>query len=141
MTERKRHEHAAWIAALVLGGGIVAEGMRLVLLRPWRGYAFGISLFVSAVLALTWSGVLTTLLLRRRFRGAATTAWIATFLAPITMLAHAAATRVGGNGLGLLYVPAALVLVVALKRVFDRGEIVALEERGPDGEHLRRSSS
>lgn len=44
------------------------------------------------------------------------------------------------DGAGLLYVPAALFLVVALKRVFDRGETGALDVKSPGGKIVPRSS-
>jgi hypothetical protein len=131
MVERTRHEHAAWIGALILGAGVVAEGLRVVLRRPWPGFEPRFVLVVSAVLALTWGCCLVAVLWRRRFRWSATAAWFAVFLGPILMLGHGAITRVGGSVLGLLYVPAALVLVIALKRVFDRGEIARLPDSNP----------
>lgn len=131
MTEQARHEHAAWISGFVLTGGIVVEGTRLALVLPWPGFAPALSLFVSGALSVLWACSLVLLLLRKRFHATAIASFTTTFVAPFSMLAHAAATRVGGSSLGLLYVPAAFVLVVALKRVFDRGEKAALDAKTP----------
>lgn len=126
MTERMRHDVAAASAAFILGASILFEGARLVLDEPWRGFEPEASSTVSALLIVLWSATLAALLLRRRLRWSAAAAWFATFVCPIAMVAHAGATRAGGEAWGLLYLPAALALAVSLKRCFDHGELSAL---------------
>lgn len=127
MADKNRHDHAALGAVVILGAGILAEGARLVLVRPWPGFEPGTALAASAVLVAVWVTSLVAVLLRRRFHASATAAWFATFVAPITMLAHAAVTRVAGNWWGLAYIPAAIAVSILLKRCFDRGELTRLD--------------
>lgn len=131
--ERTRHDAHAWGAMVVLGAGIIAEGTRVLGSRPWPGFRPIWSHAASAVLALLWSAAIVSLLLRHRERLFARVSWFLAILAPISMLAHASVTRLGGSTVGLLYYVGAALLVFTLKRTFDRGA----RHRLPDGNEER----
>jgi hypothetical protein len=116
MNERSHHWGYVGGALAILGGGVVAEAVRLV--APWPGFVAVASRVVSVLLIVLWAS--TALLLpRRNQRGAlATSARLLAVAAPFAMLAHASVTRVGGSRLGLLYAVGAAALTVLLVQLF-----------------------
>lgn len=103
---------------MLLGAAIVAEGARFVLQRPWPRVSARAAYLDSGVLLAIWCATLALVLLRKRLRWSAGTAWIATATAPLAMLLQGIVTRVAGDNWGLLYVPAAVALAVALESAF-----------------------
>jgi hypothetical protein len=110
---RKKYRRAA-VAILV--AGVLAEGARLI--APWPGFSPGASRVVSTFLIVLWATAAIAVVARGRRRSMASVAWAIALSAPLSMLVHAAVTRVGGSWLGLPYMAAAAVLGLLLKRSF-----------------------
>ncbi len=134
-TDHKRgHETRTYVmlAVVVLLLSALTEAARLFL--PWPGITATHSRVTSALLIMLWGGTATALLLRRKSSALASCAWIGGMMSVLTLVVHALMIRTMGTSiLGLLYIPDALVLGFALKRVFDGGELRRLQRDGENG--------
>ena len=128
-----RHDRYAILAAGLLGIGVLFELFRLLPGHTWPGYAPILSRSVSASLIAVFGVTAVSAIFRRRHRVFASLAWTLGVLTPVFMVAHAAITRVGGSGLGLLYVLLAAATGFAMKRTLDRGESTRLPTTRPGG--------
>lgn len=132
MTDRKEQNLYRVPAVAILGGGVVAEALRLA--RPWPGFSPDASRTVSVFLIALWVCAAFAIFGRERVRPLANTAWAITTAAACGMFVHGAVTRVGGSWIGLCYLPAALLLGFFLKRTFV-GKWPPLVERREPIEH------
>ena len=128
-----RHGRYAYAAAILLGVGALHEAFRLVPGQTWPGFAPGVSRAASLGLILLWTATAVAILLRYRHRVFASAAFTLSVLSPLFMVSHGAITRVGGSLVGLLYLPLAALLGLALKRMLDRGERLRLPTEYPGG--------
>jgi hypothetical protein len=129
MADQEGRVHESWGAAVILSAGILAEAARFVLQRPWPRVLTRVAYVDSAVLVVIWGATLAALLLRRRVRWSPATAWVASVTAPLAMLLQGVVTRVAGDNVGLLYVPAAVALAVGLDDCFRRWERIEASAR------------
>ena len=113
------------IAALtILVAGIGFEIFRLVV--PWPNVAHVLSGAISALLIVVWAAEAVALVRRRKHPLVAQMGWSVSLLAPAMMFIHGFAVRsITGSALGLLYVPASLILGVCLFRAWRWTENIA----------------
>ena len=113
-----QHRHLGYVTAALalLGGGVVAEAIRLV--TPWPGFVAAASRTVSVLLIVLWASSAAFLPLRNRPGAAGSVARILAIAAPFAMLAHDSVTRVGGSRIGLVYALGAVLLTVLLGNLF-----------------------
>jgi hypothetical protein len=128
-----RHARYAFAATVVLALAASIEVYRLVPGHTWPGYVPMLSRALSVSLIALWTVTGVSVVLRRRHRIFASTAWTLAVLTPIFMVGHAGATRVGGSTLGLVHVLLAAALGFTLKRTLDRGERLFMPTNNPGG--------
>jgi hypothetical protein len=116
MSNQRRHIGYVTAALAVLGGGVVAEAVRLV--TPWPGFVAAASRTVSVLLIVLWATTAALLPLRQRSGMVGSMARILAIAAPFAMLAHASVTRVGGSRIGLVYAGGAVLLTLLLANLF-----------------------
>lgn len=140
------HTHSSRLYGALASGvlGIAALTIlgRLVLGELWSNYTLAHSYVMGTVLVVVWSGTAVILQLRHVHRGLAMAAWVLSFVAPLSLLAHSFVGRVGGGTYDSLYLVGAALCAFFLKRMWDglelrrtRGEVQHVRHEPP---RLRR---
>jgi hypothetical protein len=114
--ERQRY---AELASIMLGACMVHESTRIVVHRPWPGFAATTSHVVSALLVLLWGVTAAALLNRRHSPYAAALSWPLALASVLVLAAHSAfVLSFSGQPLwGVTYLIAAAVSAFLVRRV------------------------
>lgn len=111
------------LASAVLGIAALTILARLVLGELWPSYTLAHGYVMGTVLVVLWSSTAVLLHLRHVHRGLAMAAWVLSFVAPLSLLAHSFIGSVGGGSFDPLYIVGAALCAFFLKRTWDGLEL------------------
>lgn len=104
------------IASAVLLGLAAFEIARVATGQPWGMWPAAHSYTMSIVLAAAWTGAVVLFWGVYLGRVHPMMAWVATFVTPVSLLAHSFVTAIGMSDFAPIYLPAALLVAFSLGR-------------------------